>query len=245
MKLLVAQLRYQDPLNPADGAEFIAQTAQFQMVEKLEQISAESAATVTMNRPDRRNALSLALIEELTVPEAPEREAYFPVSLPVSLLATLGRKRFLENRHLIDPVIALRIESALDVKASDHLALEYKRERSILTADERFEGLDAWVSPTTASSALAVADLADAKVGLSFALSMTRNTQPGNYLELCGSSIPLPRRDGGMPIGFQVMCPGGAEVELLEISLALEELFGRPGLPDMGSGSDAQENRAG
>lgn len=43
MKLLVAQLRYQDPLNPADGAEFIAQTAQFQMVEKLEEISVQSA----------------------------------------------------------------------------------------------------------------------------------------------------------------------------------------------------------
>jgi len=35
LKLLVAQLKYQDPLNPADGAEFIAQTAQFTMVEKL------------------------------------------------------------------------------------------------------------------------------------------------------------------------------------------------------------------
>jgi len=28
-------LKYQDPLNPADGAEFLAQTAQFTMVEKL------------------------------------------------------------------------------------------------------------------------------------------------------------------------------------------------------------------
>lgn len=172
-----------------------------------------------------------AVIESLTVPEAPEREAYFPISLPVSLLATLGRERFLANKHLIDPVIALRIESALDVKASDHLALEYKREKSIARAHERFEGFDAWVSPTVASTALAVADLADAKVGLSFALSMTRNTQPGNYLELCGSTLPLPRDDGGLPIGFQVMCPGGAEVELLSISLALEELFGRPRLP--------------
>ena len=35
LKLLVAQLKYQDPLNPADGAEFLAQTAQFTMVEKL------------------------------------------------------------------------------------------------------------------------------------------------------------------------------------------------------------------
>ncbi|HEU5084055.1 MAG TPA: flagellar hook capping FlgD N-terminal domain-containing protein, partial [Acidimicrobiales bacterium] len=34
---------YQDPLNPADGAEFMAQTAQLQMVEKLEELSEQNA----------------------------------------------------------------------------------------------------------------------------------------------------------------------------------------------------------
>jgi flagellar basal-body rod modification protein FlgD len=36
LKLLVAQLRYQDPSNPADGTAFVAQTAQFTQVEKLD-----------------------------------------------------------------------------------------------------------------------------------------------------------------------------------------------------------------
>ncbi|WIM96104.1 flagellar hook capping FlgD N-terminal domain-containing protein [Actinoplanes oblitus] len=36
MKLLVAQLKYQDPSNPADSTQFLAQTAQFTQVEKLE-----------------------------------------------------------------------------------------------------------------------------------------------------------------------------------------------------------------
>ncbi|WP_433827462.1 flagellar hook assembly protein FlgD [Actinoplanes sp. CA-015351] len=36
MKLLVAQLKYQDPTKPADSAAFLAQTAQFTQVEKLE-----------------------------------------------------------------------------------------------------------------------------------------------------------------------------------------------------------------
>jgi flagellar basal-body rod modification protein FlgD len=36
MKLLVAQLKYQDPSKPADSTAFLAQTAQFTQVEKLE-----------------------------------------------------------------------------------------------------------------------------------------------------------------------------------------------------------------
>ena len=47
LKLLVAQLKYQDPLNPADGAEFLAQTAQFTMVEKLSDLEAQGQSTVT------------------------------------------------------------------------------------------------------------------------------------------------------------------------------------------------------
>jgi flagellar basal-body rod modification protein FlgD len=35
LKLLVAQLKYQDPSNPVDGSAFMAQTAQFTQVEKL------------------------------------------------------------------------------------------------------------------------------------------------------------------------------------------------------------------
>ncbi len=47
LKLLVAQLKYQDPLNPADGADFMAQTAQFAMVEKLNEMQKQGEATVT------------------------------------------------------------------------------------------------------------------------------------------------------------------------------------------------------
>jgi len=39
LKLLVAQLKYQDPTNPSDGAEFLAQTAQFTQVEKLNELA--------------------------------------------------------------------------------------------------------------------------------------------------------------------------------------------------------------
>jgi flagellar basal-body rod modification protein FlgD len=39
LKLLVAQLRYQDPSNPTDSSQFMSQTAQFTQVEKLDDIA--------------------------------------------------------------------------------------------------------------------------------------------------------------------------------------------------------------
>ena len=39
LKLLVAQLRYQNPMEPQGGQEYLAQAAQFAMVERLDNVS--------------------------------------------------------------------------------------------------------------------------------------------------------------------------------------------------------------
>ena len=46
LKLLVAQLKYQNPLSPMDGTQFISQTAQLTMTEKLQELSKLSETTV-------------------------------------------------------------------------------------------------------------------------------------------------------------------------------------------------------
>jgi flagellar basal-body rod modification protein FlgD len=43
LKLLITQLRHQDPLNPLDQNEFLAQTAQFTSLEQLQNIGGELA----------------------------------------------------------------------------------------------------------------------------------------------------------------------------------------------------------
>jgi flagellar basal-body rod modification protein FlgD len=47
LKLLVAQMKYQDPSKPADTSQFLAQTAQFTMVEKLEELSKNQTELLT------------------------------------------------------------------------------------------------------------------------------------------------------------------------------------------------------
>src|SRR3954471_16106847 len=39
LQLLVAQLRYQDPTNPADTSQFLSQNAQFTALEKMQSVS--------------------------------------------------------------------------------------------------------------------------------------------------------------------------------------------------------------
>ena len=47
MKLLVAQIKHQNPLNPADGAQFLTQLAQFSELEQMLEIRNEVAALRT------------------------------------------------------------------------------------------------------------------------------------------------------------------------------------------------------
>jgi flagellar basal-body rod modification protein FlgD len=57
LKLLVAQLKYQNPLNPTDGAQFMAQTAQFTMVEKLEDLASQSGELLAAARAQSATAM--------------------------------------------------------------------------------------------------------------------------------------------------------------------------------------------
>lgn len=45
LDLLVAQLKYQDPLNPVSGTQFMAETAQLTQVQSMVQLSQEMAGT--------------------------------------------------------------------------------------------------------------------------------------------------------------------------------------------------------
>ncbi|MDX9746028.1 MAG: flagellar hook capping FlgD N-terminal domain-containing protein [Syntrophales bacterium] len=68
LKMLVAQLKNQDPLNPMDGTEFAAQLAQFSSLEQLTHMNARLEALGTANNTQ---AVSL-LGKEVTVNQGSE-----------------------------------------------------------------------------------------------------------------------------------------------------------------------------
>ena len=60
LQLLVAQMRYQDPMNPTDSSQFLAQSAQFTALEKMQDVADQTAALLLRpdglrrQRPDRQ-----------------------------------------------------------------------------------------------------------------------------------------------------------------------------------------------
>ena len=167
------------------------------------------------------------------VPEAPEREAYFPVALPVSLIAVLGRERFLSGRDQMDPLVRARTEKGLDVQASEYLRLEFKRLRLANNITERFRDVDAWLSPTATILPLPVADLADPQKGMALTMGMSQNSQPVNYFNLCAATLPIHQFGSPLPVGLQVICPANSETRLLSIALAIENVIGKPSAPPL------------
>jgi flagellar basal-body rod modification protein FlgD len=47
LKLMVAQLKNQDPMNPTDSSQFLAQTAQFTSLEKLDAVAQQTAQALS------------------------------------------------------------------------------------------------------------------------------------------------------------------------------------------------------
>lgn len=57
LSLLVAQLKYQDPSNPTDSSQFMAQTAQFAMVEKMEAVVESQTQLLASSQVQAASAL--------------------------------------------------------------------------------------------------------------------------------------------------------------------------------------------
>jgi aspartyl-tRNA(Asn)/glutamyl-tRNA(Gln) amidotransferase subunit A len=186
-------------------------------------------------------AAALAKLEQagadivpIEVPEAPEREKYFPAVLPADLISVLGRDRFLAGRARMDSVVAARGGKGLDVMAAEVLQLKWGRQQLCSAAEARFEGLDGWVTPTAAVAAVPVDDFNDLEKSMRLTLGITQDTQPGNLLGLCATTTPVQMPGAALPVGLQILCPANREARALAIALAIEDLVGLPPRPDLG-----------
>lgn len=164
-------------------------------------------------------------IEDVSVPEAAEREWIVPVVLGTELLATLGRDRFQAQRAAMDPVVAARIEAALDVSAEEYVRAVRRLQELEAIARARLEQVDGWILPSCAVPPLPVEQFTRVEDGLKLAKRVTRCSQPGNILGLCGVNLPLTRQDA-LPVGLQILCAPHAEGQALAVAKTVESVMG-------------------
>lgn len=81
LKLLVAQMKYQNPMQPTDPTAFLTQSAQFTMIEKLDELSQQGEAkivndeigtsaamigkTIEFPDPDQKGELKTGVVESV------------------------------------------------------------------------------------------------------------------------------------------------------------------------------------
>lgn len=66
LKLLVAQLKYQNPMEPSDGTQLMQQTAQFTQVETLQQLAATQQQLMGISQFSLAVGLSGKTVEAIT-----------------------------------------------------------------------------------------------------------------------------------------------------------------------------------
>lgn len=168
-----------------------------------------------------------ARVRTVQVPEIAEAQAISAEIGPLGAVEAMEvHKTRLDSpdEARIDPRVIRRIRMGQPVTGAAFARLLAERARLIARFNDRL-GAGLLVSPTTPSTAPAIAPLeADVEVFFRANFRALRNTAIGNFLDICGLSIPNGQDADGLPTGLMVMAAHGRDRALLSAGLAIEHL---------------------
>ena len=176
---------------------------------------------------DRLGRAGVELVD-VEIPDAAHMPACFDHMIPGELITNLGRARASEGLDAMDPVSADRVRAGLDLGAGDFVAAVRRHGAWRKGAASLFRGLDGIVAPTSPSLPTPLAEAAAHADDPARRRATSINTLPANMMGLCATTTPIHAFGSPLPVGLQVICPGGAEERALSIALLLENLFGPP-----------------
>lgn len=120
-----------------------------------------------------------------------------------------------------------RMEKARALTAPEYIATNMWLNGLVESATDNFSNIDVMISPTVPITPPVLIDgvpEADA-VGRSPVIN-ARNTSPVNLLRQCAVTLPVGLDSEQMPVGLQVIAPGGREEKLLQAACAMENVLG-------------------
>lgn len=137
----------------------------------------------------------------------------------------------------LDPTVAIRIKEAASFPASEHIARLKAVDRMAPEANAAFAGVHAIVGPTLPMAPPKMAEIESPEVHLAANFYCVRNTNTVSLLKMCAVTIPVALDAVGMPVGLQIVCPGGHDETALAIAMAFERALGtardRLGVPPL------------
>ncbi len=116
----------------------------------------------------------------------------------------------------IDEDVRPRIWIGKEMSAREYLETLRDREAIKAAYDEALSGVDAYLTPTTATPAVALEDVDQNETPATF-------TRVVNLLDRCALSIPNGFTAGGLPTSLQIMCDAYDEAMALRIGWAFEQ----------------------
>ncbi|WFM69840.1 amidase [Halomonas sp. CKK8] len=141
-------------------------------------------------------------------------------------LAAFLKTQLPEAIEGLDPNVAARVKAADDIPG-----WEYVRRCDVLkslsaSAAECLTRVDALLTPTVTLTPPTLESLEPDGAYARANMQALRNTVVGNFMGLCGLTLPVGKDDAGMPVGLQVLAGPWQDARLLAIGQAIEEHLG-------------------
>ncbi len=155
----------------------------------------------------------------------------FGLSMGRRPIASTECRAFLESElpgwiDIRHPIVRSRVVQGLALDDPEYLAALEDHRGLVKRAGKLFEDADVLVLPSNVISPPPVADLADLDRYGKANAAILRPTYPISALGLTAISIPVGIDGNAMPIGLQLVAPGGQDEALLGVALAVEREIG-------------------
>jgi aspartyl-tRNA(Asn)/glutamyl-tRNA(Gln) amidotransferase subunit A len=223
--LLYGILHGPDPLDPltlrgeaADPMPALERGVRGLRLARLPAQERAGAAADVLEAYDRSLALLAGLGAEIVDISLPFRLA------DVASMTSIARaESYLLNGHLVedrglklDEVVRRRLLSGAGISAQDYLATQRRRLEMKLEMDAALAGAHALLTPTTATTAVPLAQINYDEQPTLFARFV-------NMLEMCALALPNGFTAEGLPTSLQIACRGYEEALALRIGHAYQQ----------------------
>ena len=168
-----------------------------------------------------------AAIQDCSLPHAADAyELHVGGSVASAELAAFLNAQLPDWVAHIDPFVQSRIHDGGAITAKEYLVRRRQIDDLTLDAHMAFADIDVLAIPTLAGTPPTLDEVAELDGYRRHYMLLIRNLCVVNMMGQCAITLPVGLDAGGMPVGLQLIAPGGEDEQLLATALACEKILG-------------------